>query len=220
MRKLKQKDVNFLLPMAKKKEINIAQLKKAGIVLLPVLLLGGCIGGWVLLNFSQQAMQLEMDDLNLKMSMMQGGNTYATAQEFQKANSAKSMYLNNLNLVSACAKTYPEMGSAFLSDIARCLTEDIQLVNMQYSAEEHKLSLYGTVRGVGDTSAFAERLRKTGRFTEITYSGWQNTQALNDDTLLSYSFQIYAEMTPRQLDEADASLLQPDAAENRQEEGV
>lgn len=217
MRRLKQKDINFLLPMAKKKQINVAQLKKAGIVLLPVLLLGGCVSFWAALTFSQQDMRRELDELNLKMSMLQGGNAYATAQEFQKANNAKQAYLDNLMLVSACAETYPAMGTSFFSTLENCLTADIWLNSMQYTAPDCTLVLYGTARNVGDTADFVERLRKTGNFAEVTYSGWQNTERLEQETFLNYSFQIKAMLWEKTLSEEENALLRPQS--QTQQEG-
>lgn len=213
MRRLKQKDINFLLSVKKKKTVDHSRSKTILMIIFPVVLVLAFVLQYASYQAKMSNMQEELDILSLKTSMIEKGEDYITGQKMKQVTQAKQLYFENMLITTTCAKTYPHIGISYFNDLRTCANDETHITNMTYDASVNKMTVSGTADTYAGAANFADKLRDTGWFEDVRYYSWENTETKyrsdnEDEDEDAFEYTIEVKMATTHLNNEEQALIE------------
>lgn len=215
--KLKEKDINLLEVCKKKKEPSkYEELIKYAIPPIAIILIFGSIFGYF--KWQEHAINGKIDDVNAQIAQIEKEqNTDGKEQKLQELQELNTEYINVSNLYTMM-NSYPQLNKEILNGIFNSAGNYLKIKGFNYTQESAVLTLSVETPYISQTDAIIRRLKETGLFEDVQYSGFtsedmvaevttpQNSQQSGDDVLT---------MTDKELREYIAKLQNGETTTNQ-----
>lgn len=186
MKELKAKDLNFINAAFKKEPMDSGKKRKIFLISIPVLIVVLCLGSFGILQLQHLKSNRNMDHYKETISTLENSSTYQQAGEIEKKLAGLQDESNNAEALQSALNSYPEMSQIFFSQLNSCLTSQISITSYAYTAEDGLFVIEGKARGIEETASYVQRLRNTGLFSKLEYSGYnEELVEKKDDTTQS-----------------------------------
>lgn len=194
MKRLKQKELNFLSVSRVKKEEKKCSGKKVAIILFPVILAALCLGAYAGLMVKGYFAEQQIDEDRNAISLLEKDSDYLKAQTVKDEITKIGAENEFAKIMKAALDTYPDLDDAFYTKLMEATGGAVSITELTYSASGGTLQLAGKATGVTGTADFVTRLRATGLFEKVEYSGYQAENGTN-----SYLFRITGVLKGKQV---------------------
>lgn len=195
MKALKVKDFNLLKAPYVSPDKKPSGKKVWRVLLLPVLLLVLGLGWFAAIKIQTFLTMREIRTLQQSVTELRENSDYQTALEAETELSFLNTGVQNMQIIRQMMDSYPVLDSSMFGAITGAMGEDIAITGYAYTASDGSLAITGRAESVTSSSAFVSRLRQTGLFSAISYSGYLSGQTA-DGT--GYSFQVTCILNERE----------------------
>lgn len=172
MKELKVKDLNFINAAFKKEPMNSETKKKIILFGVPILIVVLCLGSFGILQLQYLKSNMSANTYTTAISDLENSSTYQQAVEIEKKISNLQEENDNAEALQSALNSYPEMSQIFFSQLNRCITSQISITSYNYTADDGLFVIEGKANGISETAAYVQRLRNTGLFYQLEYSGY------------------------------------------------
>lgn len=187
MKALKTKDINLLTAPYVSPNKRPTGKRVRGVVLFPILLLVLGLGWFAAVKVQTFLTEREMTKLQQSITELRGDADYQDALLAETELSALNTDVQTMQTIRQMLDSYPVLNGAVFDALSGVTGSDIRITGYAYTAADGSLSLTGRAGGVTSAAAFVSRLRQTGLFSTISYSGYVAGQT-TDGT--GYSFHV------------------------------
>ena len=174
MNRLLNKDLDLLSAIRRNEEKDRAKTKRLLIYLFPAFLLKFFLLIFGILRLTGFFTQLEMNRLQKSIAEITASEQYQAAAENELKITTLNTYHSNLQLVRDAADSFPELTQNLFDAIETAAGGSAVVNQMSYQNSTGVLLLIGSTSDARETANFVERLRNTGLFSGITYTGYQS----------------------------------------------
>lgn len=172
MRQLQQKDLNFLKAVQTVQPIKKRNGKKGMLIAFPAVLLVAGLGSWGGLQWQYLTLNSAMEENAITVDNMAGDGQYQQALDAEKTLSALRAKVENARLARQALNSYPALTSGLFDQILECAGDSIRITGYSYSASDGLLVISGEAEGIGDAALFVGKLRVSGIFVSLGYTGY------------------------------------------------
>ena len=180
MKKLPSKGIDFLHAQQDRKAARATVGgKKFLLAALPIVLLAGGMGTFGLLSWQHYQYSLRSESLAQAVGAMDTDSVYQRARA---------------RAVRDAIDSYPSLSAELFGVIRASTLDGMRLDDLTYA--DGTLSIAGTASRIDDTAAYVARLRTSGYFLGVDYTGY--VQRGDTEGTESYQFQITALLKGRE----------------------
>lgn len=218
--KLKEKDINLLEACKKKKEPSkYEEAMKYAIPPIVIVLLFGSIFGYF--KWQQMQLQNETEEVNAQIAKIEKEqNADGKEMKLQELQDLNTEYTNIQNLY-AMMNSYPQLSKEVIDGIFRATGTYLDILSFNYTQESAVLSLSVRTPFISQTDAVIRRLKETGLFADVQYSGFTSEDMVAEVTTPQESEQTGEDiltMTDKELREYIAKLQNGEASQPTKQE--
>ncbi len=197
MKALSKKDLNF----ARAEELSgkpsgkapSGQGKRMALIVFPFLLLVAGLMVWGGLQWQYRSDSRKAENQAVQVGSILGDSGYRQALLAEKRMKELETEYRNAWTVRQALDSYPSLSQAFFQTILSSAGTQAEITGFVYSASDGLLVMTGTAYGILDTAEFVGRLRQTGLFESISYTGYTEMGESSADSASScYLFRISA----------------------------
>ena len=179
---LKAKDLDFAAASHVNKKAESSGLGKAILVAVPVALLVAGLGIWLSLTTRYGLYEEEIASYSAQVSAMDEDSQYQTSVMAQAVIQAMEQELDVALQTRNALDSCPDASASLFTTINTAAGEGVELQVVSYNGDEGQIVLMGTAPGISGTAGFVGRLRETGRFDSLEYTGYQEEYDANNRT--------------------------------------
>jgi|GEM_PF-5127232 len=144
------------------------------------LAVGAVTIGFVAMSYLDCRNQVESAEAkNQSLARKSGVKSVADVSSSSRGrkNSEPTPASDELNVASRAMAQIQTPWNEVLSELEKATDETVALTQMESEAKSRNVRLSGEAKTISDVLAFAERLRKSGRFSEVALVGEESKQA-------------------------------------------
>lgn len=195
MKKLPSKGIDFLHAQQDRKAARApVGGKKFLLAALPIVLLAGGMGIFGLLSWQHYQYSLRSESLAQAVGAMDTDSVYQRALAAQAQAAALQKQVDSARAVRDAIDSYPSLSAELFGVIRASTLDGMRLDDLTYA--DGTLSIAGTASRIDDTAAYVARLRTSGYFLGVDYTGY--VQRGDTEGTESYQFQITALLKGRE----------------------
>ena len=177
MNRLLHKDLDLLTAIRRNEEKDRVKTKRFLIYLFPAALLAFFLLVFGILRLIGFFSQMEITRLQNSIAQISVSEQYQAAAENELKITTLSTYYSNLKMIREAADSYPQLTQSLFDAIGTAAGGSAVVSQMSYQNSTGVLVLIGTTSDARGTANFVERLRNTGFFDGITYTGYQSERS-------------------------------------------
>lgn len=172
MKKLQPKDLNFIKALTVKLPADGKTAKKRWVIAMPIVLFAvlGLAWGGLQLQYAFQLVQFDRE--TLAVTTMTGDESYRQAVKVEKQATDAAAAIANAEELRVVLDGYPALSKGFFDQINACGMGQVQVQSYNYVVDSAAFILTGTAGSVDQVADYVSRLRSTGLFDALSYTGY------------------------------------------------
>lgn len=179
--KLKEKDINLLEVYGQKTEPSkYEELVKYAIPPVVIILLFGSLFGYF--KFQELSINKKISDTNDKIDRIVAEQDVDGKQEKYQLLQTLNQQLSSLNVLYNNMNSYPEISKQVINGIFSSASVTVEVRTLSFSQDSAVVLLNVRTPYLSETDQIIRRLKKTGFFEDVQYSGYTSGDMFAENT--------------------------------------
>lgn len=194
MNELRKKDLNFIKAAHIKRTTNTRERNKKLLIILPTaFIVLNLLVFSVLKLFYVYKVHVAKQQENT-ITALSADNDYQRAAQLQATIAALQTQYDEAMAIKNTISASPLPPLRFFNELGNLTTNQVKISNYTFSTEEGKVVFNGKANGISETAAFVKRLRSSGFFSDVSYTGYTEEQVTKTTTTKTAKTEALQEM--------------------------